>query len=304
MKNIYKINIIFANWFITPLDSDTLWAYLMYYLKELGYENEFNKLKKWLEKWKICFSSGFPVKKWKIFFPKPLIKVENKEKDEVNNNFNLYNAILFSFNNYSWQKKIRKAEYISQYFIKDFLDRKFSNVKNTDILNVSNYIWFKIQNNIPRWDYVEDTQEGNVYSVEDIIFWPEWVFFVKSEEDINDLLKKFKEIFLIFGWWKAKSRGLGVIKKVDFWLVEDESLKKVLEKLYKNNVALSNVYVESVSSVERIKVWIKLPTRVSEDEKFLDKSVVYVKPGSILENEGEVKDLGNKILSGKNFSKC
>ena len=304
MKNIYKINIIFANWFITPLDSDTLWAYLMYYLKELGYENEFNKLKKWLEKWKICFSSGFPVKKWKIFFPKPLIKVENKEKDEVNNNFNLYNAILFSFNNYSWQKKIRKAEYISQDFLEAFLKGKFKEIWNNDILNVSNYIWFKIQNNIPRWDYVEDTQEGNVYSVEDIIFWPEWVFFVKSEEDINDLLKKFKEIFLIFGWWKAKSRGLGVIKKVDFWLVEDESLKKVLEKLYKNNVALSNVYVESVSSVERIKVWIKLPTRVSEDEKFLDKSVVYVKPGSILENEGEVKDLGNKILSGKNFSKC
>jgi hypothetical protein len=69
-----------------------------------------------------------------------LIKVENREKNKANNNFNLHSAILFSFNNYSWQKKIRKAEYISQDFIKDFLDRKFSNVKNTDILNISNYM--------------------------------------------------------------------------------------------------------------------------------------------------------------------
>jgi hypothetical protein len=47
-----------------------------------------------------------------------------------------------------------------------------------------------------------------------------------------------------------------------------------------------------------------LPTRVSKDEKFLDKSIVYIKPGSILEDEGEIKNLENKILSGKNFSKC
>jgi len=57
-----------------------------------------------------------------------------------------------------------------------------------------------LQNFIPRWDYVEDKEESNVYPVEDIIFWPNWTFFVKSENEIDDLLDKFKEILLIFGW--------------------------------------------------------------------------------------------------------
>lgn len=305
---MYYVKISFVNGFTTLLESDTLWAYLMYYLNELGYKSEFNKLKEWLENWKICFSSAFPVN-WKIYFPKPLIKVENREKKNETGEFNLHWAILSSFRDYSWKKKIRKAEYFSQGFLRRFFDNNFSSVKDEDILNISNYTWFKIQNNIPRWNYVENKEETNVYPVEDIIFWPEWVFFVKSEEDISDLLEKFKEIFLIFGWWKAKSRGLGVVRKVEFWLVEDEDLKEILNLLNllsKNNVVLSNVYVKDKdkNKIERIKVWLKLPTRISKDEKFLDKPIVYVKPGSILDGEGDIKKLENKILSGKNFSKC
>jgi hypothetical protein len=57
-----------------------------------------------------------------------------------------------------------------------------------------------VQNTLPRWDYVENKEKTNVYSLEDIIFWPNWAFFVKSKSDIKDILNKMKEIFLIFGW--------------------------------------------------------------------------------------------------------
>ncbi len=309
--NIYKINLEFANWFVTPLENDTLWAYLMYYLDYLWEKDLFEKLKNWLEKWNICFSNAFPVKSWKIYFPKPLIQTENQSDEGV---FNLEEAIKNTFKDYVWKKKIRKAEYISQDGIEKFIQKEFDKISDDDIFNVSKYIWVKVQNSIPRWDYVENKEEEtNVYSVEDIIWWPSWCFFIKSEDDIDDILNKMKEIFLIFGWWKAKSRGLGVVKKFNREIVSDKSILKIFEE---KNIALSNVYVNDLNKAENIKVDIKLPTRMSKDEKFLDKVIVYVKPGSIISDEGKVlkfdkdgkiiEDSENykKLLSGKNFSKC
>ena len=309
--NIYKINLEFANWFVTPLENDTLWAYLMYYLDYLWESKLLEKVKNWLEKWNICFSNAFPVKNWKIYFPKPLIQTENQSDEGV---FNLEEAIKNTFKDYVWKKKIIKAEYISQDAIEKFIQKEFDKISDDDIFNVSKYIWVKVQNSIPRWDYVENKEEEtNVYSVEDIIWWPSWCFFIKSEDDIDDILNKMKEIFLIFGWWKAKSRGLGVVKKFNREIVSDKSILKIFEE---KNIALSNVYVNDLNKAENIKVDIKLPTRMSKDEKFLDKVIVYVKPGSIISDEGKVlkfdkdgkiiEDSENykKLLSGKNFSKC
>jgi len=309
--NIYKINLEFANWFVTPLENDTLWAYLMYYLDYLWESKLLEKVKNWLEKWNICFSSGLPVKDLKIYFPKPLIQTENQSDEGV---FNLEEAIKNTFKDYVWKKKIIKAEYISQDAIEKFIQKEFDKISDDDIFNVSKYIWVKVQNSIPRWDYVENKEEEtNVYSVEDIIWWPSWCFFIKSEDDIDDILNKMKEIFLIFGWWKAKSRGLGVVKKFNREMVSDKSILKIFEE---NNIALSNVYVNDLNKAENIKVDIKLPTRMSKDEKFLDKVIVYVKPGSIISDEGKVlkfdkdgkiiEDSENykKLLSDKNFSKC
>jgi len=309
---LWKVELAFANWFITPLESDTLWAYLMYYLDYLWESNLFKKLKDWLENWNICFSSGLPVKNWKIYFPKSLIQTENQSDEGV---FNLEDAIKNTFKDYVWKKKIRKAEYISQQAIKKFIQKEFDKISDEDIFNLSNYLWVKVQNSIPRWDYVENKEEEtNVYSVEDIIRWSNWAFFVKSKnEKIDDILNKMKEIFLIFGWWKAKSRGLGVVKKFEMKQNLDENILKIFEE---NNIALSNVYVNDLNKAENIKVDIKLPTRMSKDEKFLDKVIVYVKPGSIISDEGKVlkfdkdgkiiEDSENykKLLSGKNFSKC
>jgi len=310
--NIYKINLEFANWFVTPLENDTLWAYLMYYLDYLWEKDLFEKLKIWLEKYNICFSNAFPVKSWKIYFPKPLIQTENQSDEGV---FNLEEAIENTFKDYVWKKKIRKAEYISQDAIEKFIQKEFDKISDDDIFNISKYIWVKVQNSIPRWDYVENKEEEtNVYSVEDIIWWPSWAFFVKSKnEKVDDILNKMKEIFLIFGWWKAKSRGLGVIKKFNREIVSDKSILKIFKEKI---IALSNVYVNDLNKAENIKVDIKLPTRMSKDEKFLDKVIVYVKPGSIISDEGKVlkfdedgkiiEDTENykKLLSGKNFSKC
>ena len=309
---LWKLELAFANWFITPLESDTLWAYLMYYLDYLWESNLFEKLKDWLEKWNICFSSAFPIKSWKVYFPKPLIQTENQSDEWV---FNLEKTIKNSFKDYVWKKKIRKAEYISQQAIKKFIQKEFDKISDEDIFNLSNYLWVKVQNSIPRWDYVEnEEEETNVYSVEDIIWWPGWAFFVKSKnEKIDDILNKMKEIFLIFGWWKAKSRGLGVVKKFEIKQDLDENILKIFEE---NNVALSNVYVNDLNKAENIKVDIKLPTRIPKDEKFLDKVIVYVKHGSVVSDEGKVlkfdedgkitEDSENykKLLSGKNFSKC
>jgi hypothetical protein len=36
----------------------------------------------------------------------------------------------------------------------------------------------------------------------------------------------------------------------------------------------------------------------------LDEIVVYVKPGSVVSDDWKTQEFENKLLSGKNFSKC
>jgi len=47
---------------------------------------------------------------------------------------------LSSFQNYTWNKKIRKAEYLSESGIKKFFDRKFSEIEDDEIFNLSDYV--------------------------------------------------------------------------------------------------------------------------------------------------------------------
>jgi hypothetical protein len=75
---------------------------------------------------------------------------------------------------------------------------------------------------------------------------------------------------------------LGIVKNFKIEEVSNESILKVFEE---NDIALSNVYVNDLNKTENIKVDIKLPTRNSQDEKFLDEIVVYVKPGSVVSDD-------------------